>query len=124
MVRSDCAHVLDYIASNISDADLRVLDTETLTWNAPRTRGYNPAPRHFHTSSAINNVMYIFGGYDGDDWRNDTVGLDLATLTWHNIAFIGPLPPVRASHSSSVITGNKVRCFTHTYLFRFNLFWV
>ena len=33
--------------------DLRVLDTETLAWSAPSTRGMHPAPRHFHTSSAL-----------------------------------------------------------------------
>jgi hypothetical protein len=92
-------------------ADLRVLDTDTLAWSTPKTRGIDPAARHFHTASNISRVMYVFGGYDGEHWRNDTVGLELTTLTWMSISFVGPLPPVRASHSSSVIEGNKMVVF-------------
>jgi hypothetical protein len=91
--------------------DLRMLDTETLTWTAPRTKGTQPAPRHFHTSSRILQTLYVFGGYDGDEWRNDTVSLDIDSLTWSNISFAGPLPPVRASHSSSVINDNRMLVF-------------
>ena len=35
--------------------------------------------------------------------------LDLSTMMWQQVVFTGSLPPVRASHSSTVIAKNKVR---------------
>ena len=91
--------------------DLRILDTETLSWSSPFTQGVHPSPRHFHSSSPLKHFLYIFGGYDGDDWRNDTMQLDLNTMVWKQIIFTGSVPPVRASHSSTVIGENKILVF-------------
>lgn len=49
------------------------------------SKGKAPA-RQFHTSSIIDNQMYVFGGGDGKNWLNDLVIFDLNTYEW-----IGPI---------------------------------
>ena len=55
---------------------------DKLTFNIPSIiRGEAPM-RQFHTSSIIDNQMYVFGGGDGKSWLNDLLILDLNGLEW------------------------------------------
>lgn len=42
--------------------DVHCLNLETLTWHYVQTFGDPPSYRDFHTSTIINNKMYVFGG--------------------------------------------------------------
>ncbi len=55
---------------------------DKLSFNIPSIiRGEAPM-RQFHTSSIIDNQMYVFGGGDGKFWLNDLLILDLNQLKW------------------------------------------
>ncbi|XP_062248187.1 host cell factor 1b isoform X2 [Platichthys flesus] len=43
--------------------DLWVLDIDSLTWTKPGLSGTAPVPRSLHSATAINNKMYVFGGW-------------------------------------------------------------
>lgn len=51
--------------------------TDTLNWSRPITTGQPPSARHFHSACAMANRLYVFGGFDGERWKEDTVALDL-----------------------------------------------
>ncbi|XP_075147645.1 host cell factor-like [Haematobia irritans] len=94
--------------------DLWLLDVDSMTWSKPQTRGRAPLPRSLHSSTMINNKMYVFGGWVplvADDskttvereWKctNTLAVLDLDTLTWQNInmeAVEDNVPRARAGH--------------------------
>eukprot|EP01027_Heterolobosea_sp_BB2_P019242 GEZU01027027.1.p1 GENE.GEZU01027027.1~~GEZU01027027.1.p1 ORF type:complete len:124 (+),score=6.61 GEZU01027027.1:228-599(+) len=48
---------------------LLCLDTETLEWKYPRTRGTVPSPCEGHTATVVGKEIYFFGddGKDDDD---------------------------------------------------------
>lgn len=94
--------------------DLWLLDIDSMTWSKPQTRGRAPLPRSLHSSTMINNKMYVFGGWVplvADDskttiereWKctNTLAVLNLDTLTWQNInmeAVEDNVPRARAGH--------------------------
>lgn len=94
--------------------DLWLLDVDTMTWSKPQTRGRAPLPRSLHSSTMVNNKMYVFGGWVplvADDskttiereWKctNTLAVLNLDTLAWQNInmdAVEENVPRARAGH--------------------------
>lgn len=52
---------------------------ELCVWSRVATRGTPPVPRHFHNTVVVGDMLYVFGGYDGNAWRNDIVGLHIRT---------------------------------------------
>ena len=50
---------------------------DTATWRKVTTTGATPRARHFHNCICVDNRLYVFGGYDGENWRNDVRVLDL-----------------------------------------------
>lgn len=43
--------------------DLWLLDTDTMMWSRPATKGLVPLPRSLHTATLIGHRMYVFGGW-------------------------------------------------------------
>ncbi|KAH8376045.1 hypothetical protein KR093_010965, partial [Drosophila rubida] len=94
--------------------DLWLLDTESMTWEKPRTRGLAPLPRSLHSSTMIANKMYVFGGWvplvindtkatTEREWKctNTLAVLDLDTMTWENVTLDTVeenVPRARAGH--------------------------
>lgn len=74
---------------------------DKLSFNIPSIiRGEAPM-RQFHTSSIIDNQMYVFGGGDGKFWLNDLLILDLNNLEWSGpITTQGIAPVGRLQHSA------------------------
>jgi hypothetical protein len=52
-----------------------------LTWSKPITSGPVPGPRAGHTSSAVGNRLFVFGGGNGIRYLNDLHLLDAGTMT-------------------------------------------
>lgn len=48
-----------------------------LRWYKIESKGTVPSPRHFHATAAIGDRVYMFGGFDGEGWKDDTHVLDL-----------------------------------------------
>ena len=93
--------------------DLHRLDLRAspMAWSRVTASGTPPAPRHFHNMVALNRRLYIFGGFDGSQWRSDVVALDLDTMSWVAIAPPGPRPGARASSTLAVLEGDKLVLF-------------
>ena len=43
-------------------SDVYVLDIDSCTWSAPKVRGVPPLPRTLHTSTLLDDKLYVFGG--------------------------------------------------------------
>jgi len=108
--------------------DLFVLDCVTMTWTKPLTQGTAPSPRAGATMVCYDGQLIVFGGAGQHaEWYNSTHVLDLATLTWLEVALdaaalvdasrnpnddashedkvvvLGPLPEERAGHTGTVV---------------------
>lgn len=88
--------------------DVHCLNLETMEWKYIQTFGDPPSFRDFHSSVAIDNRMYIFGGrgdkhspYHSQEeiYCPEIVYLDLQTYVWHRPSTIGNVPVGRRSHS-------------------------
>ena len=49
---------------------------DTKNWKCLNCDGNNPPPRANHSSAVLNNLLYIFGGWDGSKRLNDLHVLD------------------------------------------------
>ena len=59
--------------------------------------------RQFHTSSIIEDKMYVFGGGDGKYWLNDLLIFDLKTYEWEGpVETKGKAPSGRLQHAAIV----------------------
>ena len=104
--------------------DVWVLDTVTLTWSRPggdtasfTPRGNHivskchdlcPSPRGGHTASAVDSMMWVFGGYGGIGYSrrdyNDVHLFDIEGGEWVKAPLIKGTPPKpRSGHSASAV---------------------
>lgn len=94
--------------------EVYAFDFRTRKWSQYETSGTRVLWRDFHTATALNGKMYVFGG------RSDLLGqyhsnhevydptlyyLDLRTLVWHEVCTTGSQPIGRRSHSAFVHDG-------------------
>lgn len=94
--------------------DLHVLHTDLvsapqpiLTWSKPITSGPVPGPRAGHTSSAVGNRLFVFGGGNGIRYLNDLHLLDAETMTWSQAYVAGTSPAARSRHTATLV-GTKL----------------
>ncbi|XP_053281564.1 host cell factor 1b isoform X2 [Pleuronectes platessa] len=97
--------------------DLWVLDIDTLTWTKPGLSGTAPVPRSLHSATAINNKMYVFGGWvplvmddvqeatHEKEWKctNTLACLNLDNMCWDTVlmdVLEESVPRARAGHCS------------------------
>ncbi|AWP09909.1 putative host cell factor 1-like [Scophthalmus maximus] len=97
--------------------DLWVLDIDSLTWRKPNLSGTAPLPRSLHSATAINNKMYVFGGWvplvmddvkvesHEKEWKctNTLACLNLDTMCWDTVLMDSSeedVPRARAGHCS------------------------
>lgn len=84
------------------NSHLFVLDTSSLTWIQPKTKGRPPSPRAAQASAQIANMAYLFGGRHMERRRNDLHSLNMDTLEWSDsISTTGNVPQGRTWHSLS-----------------------
>lgn len=60
---------------------IEILDIRQQKWSLCSKLSL-PEPRAYHGSIVMNNVLYLFGGYDGFDYLNDLVVFDLINQVW------------------------------------------
>eukprot|EP01126_Amoeba_proteus_P047352 TRINITY_DN5398_c0_g1_i13.p1 TRINITY_DN5398_c0_g1~~TRINITY_DN5398_c0_g1_i13.p1 ORF type:complete len:478 (+),score=92.00 TRINITY_DN5398_c0_g1_i13:55-1434(+) len=92
--------------------DVCVLDLHTKVWSTPVCSGVPVEARSHHASCIVGNSMIIFGGLSGSSITvlNDTLSLDLVTMTWSKLACVGTVPCERLSPCIGVWK-NKVISF-------------
>ncbi|KAH8919570.1 galactose oxidase [Atractiella rhizophila] len=107
-------------------SDFHILDLETLVWSqldveiSPLGR----MPRLSHSSTLIGPYLFIFGGHDGTDYKNDVHTFNLVTLQWEPRPVCGASPSLRGYHSvvlydsRLIVTGgfDGSRCFSDVHI--------
>ncbi|KAF7817973.1 acyl-CoA-binding domain-containing protein 4-like isoform X1 [Senna tora] len=68
--------------------DLHILDLGTMRWSSPEVKGDLPVPRDSHTTLAIGNKLFVYGGDCGDQYHGN---LTVEGSSW---------PGVRAGHAA------------------------
>lgn len=90
------------------------LDLIQFKWKLLTCIGEPPVHRDFHSATAIDSNMFIFGGRSNltghgnstpDYYSNKVCYLDTTTLTWHTPAVELPQPAGRRSHSALNLDG-------------------
>ncbi|KAL7082153.1 hypothetical protein ACP275_14G081900 [Erythranthe tilingii] len=88
--------------------DLHFLDLKNMEWSSPNVRGnLLPAPRDSHSSVAVGNRLFVFGGDSGDRFQGDVCMLDVNKMIWSKVDARGPWPGARAGHAA-VSIGTKI----------------
>ncbi|KAI4301699.1 hypothetical protein L6164_034950 [Bauhinia variegata] len=87
--------------------DLHILDLRTMRWSSPEVKGDFPVPRDSHSTLAIGNKLFVYGGDSGDQYHGYVNMLDMDTMTWSRLTVQGSSPGVRAGHAA-VSVGTKM----------------
>lgn len=82
-------------------------DHKKNSWLLANETGEAPAPRFNHTANLYDKKMYIFGGWNGKEFFNDTVMYDLEKMIWMKIQTFGT-PSPRMGHASCVVNYNLI----------------
>lgn len=90
---------------NGADNKLYCFNTVSLEWSQPDVDGQLPGARDGHSACVINNVMYIFGGYEDyvEKFSNEVHALDFNTMTWSLVRTQGKPARWRDFHSATGI---------------------
>ena len=59
--------------------DTWMFDISTRKWTELQCIGPIPSPRAGHAAVLVDNVMYVFGGYDGNAYLDDLTALQLSS---------------------------------------------
>ena len=77
-------------------------DLASKTWLFLRLEGLSPAPRASHSAVMHDSCMFVFGGRDALDGRNDLHMLHLHSMAWEQVEACGSVPSPRYAHSCAV----------------------
>lgn len=61
----------------MTNAAPSVTADKTVVWKTPKINGIPPSPRSSHSATAVDNRLFVFGGFDGRRYYNDLHILDL-----------------------------------------------
>eukprot|EP01137_Pigoraptor_chileana_P007859 Opistho-2@53973 len=73
------------VANKTVSADLFSLQLATGHWQRIMPAGVSPPPRYGHSCVLVENVMYVFGGSNGETTLEDFWKFDFGTTTWNEI---------------------------------------
>lgn len=82
-----------------------------LMWIESNKSIEKPAPRAAHTAVAVGNLMYVFGGNDGNRLFNDLHVFNIDTWQWSSPMTSGDTPPPRAGHTATVVADDFMLVF-------------
>eukprot|EP01063_Lacrimia_lanifica_P009500 TRINITY_DN1649_c3_g1_i1.p1 TRINITY_DN1649_c3_g1~~TRINITY_DN1649_c3_g1_i1.p1 ORF type:complete len:511 (+),score=163.54 TRINITY_DN1649_c3_g1_i1:182-1714(+) len=86
--------------------DLYSLNTKTLKWESPKTRGVPPSKRNAHSACQYKKNLLIFGGFDGDSC-NDLYIFDTQTMVWQEVILRSTPPAARYCHGAASYVVNE-----------------
>eukprot|EP00736_Rhodelphis_marinus_P001243 Rmarinus@m.16562 len=75
----------------------------SVVWEQKPIMGFPPAPRLRASSTKVDGLMYMFGGYAGDRFFNDIQIFDPEALEWTQPTISGDIPSARAGHKITLI---------------------
>ncbi|CDH56146.1 galactose oxidase [Lichtheimia corymbifera JMRC:FSU:9682] len=68
-------------------------------WSQPTVHGVVPKPVRAHTSVAVNDLMYVFGGSGNNGCSHILYALEMDTFKWIKPRTSGERPPATRAHS-------------------------
>lgn len=94
------------------------LDLKTREWKLPITTGQIPIGRRSHSAIVYNDLLYIFGGYNGisDQHFNDLYCFDPVRNHWSKVTTKGDVPRPRRRQVCLII-GKRLYLFGGTRYF-------
>jgi len=93
------------LSNEVREAELHVLNVESMAWTKPKTTGNKPGPTMGHVSLVSNDQLYVLFGSNGRKMSNKVFQLHTETLVWERVITRGRVPTPRAYHSSVVLDG-------------------
>lgn len=87
-----------------------IIHSQTKRWNQPVTHGEGPNGRRSHSAFVHNDMVYIFGGYNGNEDKHfaDLWVLDPVTFTWNRLNPRGGVPSPRRDLGGRRVTVTPV----------------
>ena len=82
-----------------------------LMWHQPILTGTIPSPRAAHSAVVVGDLIYLFGGNDGETLFNDLYVLDTTNWIWSAPHVTGSPPSPRAGHTMELISGHSIVLF-------------
>ncbi|XP_023306658.1 kelch domain-containing protein 3 [Lucilia cuprina] len=91
------------------------LDLKTKVWHRPSTTGKVPVGRRSHSMFIYNNLIYVFGGYNGllDQHFNDLYTFDPKANCWNLVKPHGK-PPTPRRRQVGIVKGSRLFLFGGT----------
>lgn len=91
------------------------LDLKTKVWHRPSTTGKVPVGRRSHSMFIYNNLIYVFGGYNGllDQHFNDLYTFDPKANCWNIVKPHGK-PPTPRRRQVGIVKGSRLFLFGGT----------
>lgn len=91
------------------------LDLRTREWHTPNAIGTIPVGRRSHSAFVYNNLLWVFGGYNGimDQHFNDLYCFDPKVNTWCRVTAKGVVPRARRRQVCLVV-GKRLFLFGGT----------
>lgn len=87
--------------------DLYTFDPKNNNWLLANETGESPSPRYNHTANIWNMKMYVFGGWNGKEFFNDTIVYDLEKMVWNKLE-TQETPCPRMGHASCIVSNNLI----------------
>lgn len=72
-------------------------------WEKATYKSPPPSPRTGHILLSWQNMLYVFGGTDGNFHYNDTWRFDPETGEWTELSCIGYIPVPREGHAAAIV---------------------
>lgn len=72
--------------------DLYTYDTKSNIWTEIQATGEIPSGRGSHSMTLIEDIVYVFGGSNGDEDNNDLYILNINTWVWEKHDRAGKKP--------------------------------
>lgn len=83
--------------------DFHCFDLDNTRWSCVEpSSGLTPGMRENNGLIEFRGKLYLFGGYNGQQWLNDLFSFDLFTKEWHNVDQSGQPPASRFGYVSVV----------------------
>lgn len=76
------------------------LELENWDWTKLEAVNKSPSPRDSQSCVIHNEKMYMFGGSNGNDSKNDMFEYDLTLNSWKKVEVKGDIPSPREGHSA------------------------
>ncbi|VDM93966.1 unnamed protein product [Onchocerca ochengi] len=80
-------------------------DPETVAWSVIPCEGEAPPARDGHSAVVVDNLMFIFGGFEEESQRfsQETFAYNFTEKKWYELKTTGELPQWRDFHTACVI---------------------